>query len=328
MPNILKANAMVWHHFIKDAEEKRGKCLYCSQSISYEKSTLSNLRRHLFRRHEEVLQQTDTSFINYERVHYVWNHFVKEHDEKARCVHCDAVLACPKNIVGNLVRHLKKKHPSQELEEEADQQTLFHPSQAQYITESMEESLTTTDTLQELELEIESELLPAELHTIDTADHSGSVKIELVADDDTEQEVIEEEIIHESQQDVEIDCEDSDVSNQYLEQYEEREEKASTQVIDEAINVTRIRNDSLEEEKVELDKQVGGRNNFFCIGMRDINIKTAVYATNIAMELESLPLRQRIIAEKLMSDVMFHAKLENLTEHTMILGKVNRPFDI
>ena len=104
------------------------------------------------------------------------------------------------------------------------------------------------------------------------------------------------------------------------------EETLSSQTMEESI----VRTSTLqgESKELELNESPRRQDNFFSIGMKDISMKTAIYATNVAMELECLPLRQRIFAQKLIADVMFHAKLDNLTEYAMILGKVNRPFDV
>nr|XP_040238401.1 uncharacterized protein LOC120959216 [Anopheles coluzzii] len=334
MPNTLKSNAIVWHHFSKDPQEKRGKCLHCGQLISYEKSTLSNLRRHLYRKHEEVLrQERDTDTFESVPVHYVWEHFIKQPEEKAKCVYCYSVLGCPKNVVGNLIRHLKSRHPSLVLEQERGQEALFEVvSRTQYHAESIEDSLGTSTSLQELELELDADLFSAEVHQIDGTNLPSSVKIELVhpdtesCPDDADQEVIEEEIINESQQDVEINCEEMDASSQYEEHVHHTEETFSSQTMEESI----VRTSTLqgESKELELNESPRRQDNFFSIGMKDISMKTAIYATNVAMELECLPLRQRIFAQKLIADVMFHAKLDNLTEYAMILGKVNRPFDV
>ncbi|XP_041779863.1 uncharacterized protein LOC121597793 isoform X1 [Anopheles merus] len=334
MPNTLKSNAIVWHHFSKDPQEKRGKCLHCGQLISYEKSTLSNLRRHLYRKHEEVLRHerdTDTKQFESVPVHYVWEHFIKQPEEKAKCVYCYSVLGCPKNVVGNLIRHLKSRHPSLVLEQQRGQEALFEEvSRTQYHAESIEDSLGTSTSLQELELELDADLFSAEVHQIDGTNLPSSVKIELVhpdtesCPDDADQEVIEEEIINESQQ--EINCEDMDASSQYEEHVHHPDEMLSPQTMEESI----VRTSTLpgENKELELNESPRRQDNFFSIGMKDISMKTAIYATNVAMELEGLPLRQRIFAQKLIADVMFHAKLDNLTEYAMILGKVNRPFDV
>uniref|UniRef100_A0A182THK3 BED-type domain-containing protein n=1 Tax=Anopheles melas TaxID=34690 RepID=A0A182THK3_9DIPT len=334
MPNTLKSNAIVWHHFSKDPQEKRGKCLHCGQLISYEKSTLSNLRRHLYRKHEEVLrQERDTDTFECVPVHYVWEHFIKQPEEKAKCVYCYSVLGCPKNVVGNLIRHLKSRHPSLVLEQERGQEALYEEvSRTQYHAESIEDSLGTSTSMQELELELDADLFSTEVHPIDGTNLPSSVKIELVhpdtesCPDDADQEVIEEEIINESQQDVEINCEEMDASSQYVGHVHHPEETLSSQTMEESIvRTSTLQGDSKE---LELNESPRRQDNFFSIGMKDISMKTAIYATNVAMELECLPLRQRIFAQKLIADVMFHAKLENLTEYAMILGKVNRPFDV
>uniref|UniRef100_A0A182S8F9 Uncharacterized protein n=1 Tax=Anopheles maculatus TaxID=74869 RepID=A0A182S8F9_9DIPT len=56
--------------------------------------------------------------------------------------------------------------------------------------------------------------------------------------------------------------------------------------------------------------------------MAHIPTKTAAYATYTALEMETLDQRQRTIAQKLISDILFNAKLENLTESSMLVARV------
>lgn len=116
-------------------------------------------------------------------VHYVWEHFIKQPEEKAKCVYCYSVLGCPKNVVGNLIRHLKSRHPSLVLEQERGQEALFEVvSRTQYHAESIEDSLGTSTSLQELELELDADLFSAEVHQIDGTNLPSSVKIEVKLD--------------------------------------------------------------------------------------------------------------------------------------------------
>lgn len=54
----------------------------------------------------------------------------------------------------------------------------------------------------------------------------------------------------------------------------------------------------------------------------DLSLQGTLYATNVAMQLDNLPEYQRIVAEKLISDVIYNAKLESLCEESMILVRV------
>lgn len=50
------------------------------------------------------------------------------------------------------------------------------------------------------------------------------------------------------------------------------------------------------------------------------------FGSSIAFQLEDMDRRQKIIAQKLISDIVFHGKLGNLTEHTIIqLNKSHPP---
>lgn len=64
------------------------------------------------------------------------------------------------------------------------------------------------------------------------------------------------------------------------------------------------------------------RQNSLSFDMRHVSTKAAAYATHVALEIESLHPRQRAIAQKLISDILFNGKLENLTEHSMLIPRV------
>uniref|UniRef100_A0A182VUJ5 BED-type domain-containing protein n=1 Tax=Anopheles minimus TaxID=112268 RepID=A0A182VUJ5_9DIPT len=170
MPNQLQSNAMVWLYFTDDAIAKKGKCLYCNQLISYEKSTFSNLTRHLKRKHPEVLGNVSKNHL-----HYVWNHYTKEPEMKAKCLYCQSCISCPHNSVSNMIRHMKYKHPSIPLVNhvefiQQEEERLYDEQDS--LPDAMEESF------KEPELEMES---------------NGDRKIH-----QDDQEVIEE-IVHDTQ---------------------------------------------------------------------------------------------------------------------------------
>ncbi|KFB45882.1 AGAP009349-PA-like protein [Anopheles sinensis] len=54
----------------------------------------------------------------------------------------------------------------------------------------------------------------------------------------------------------------------------------------------------------------------------DLSLQGTLYATNVAMQLDKLGEYQRIVAEKLISDVIYNAKLESLCEDSMVVVRV------
>uniref|UniRef100_A0A182TCQ4 BED-type domain-containing protein n=1 Tax=Anopheles maculatus TaxID=74869 RepID=A0A182TCQ4_9DIPT len=182
MPNRLRANAMVWLYFTNDMEAKKGTCLYCGRVISYEKSTFSNLSRHLKRKHANLLKTEAKSIKAMQQLHhYIWNHFAKESGGKAKCAYCHTYLSCPNNIVSNLMRHMKAKHPQIPLEEQLE---YIHPdgnrmlNESQLLDDEIEESFKASASLHESEeLDMESNLNSIELMADDNV--SDSVKIEV-----------------------------------------------------------------------------------------------------------------------------------------------------
>lgn len=325
---------MVWLYFTNDAEAKKGKCLYCGQIISYEKSTYSNLSRHLKRKHTNLLKNEAKSIKSMQQLeHYVWNHFQKASGGKAKCVYCHTYLSCPNNIVSNLIRHMKAKHPLIQLD--SHQVEYIHPDGNRTFLppafdDEIEESFKASASLQEAEeLDMDSNLNSIELIAHD--DGSDSVKIEYELSDpdakllEDDQEVIEE-IIHDtdSHQNVDIECIETHANSQipassYTQSNQEIEQTPHETVIDTSHHDIRTQSQPMSSNG---DVSASEPENFL-YGMRTTNVRTAAYATNVALELDSLQSRQRIIAEKLIADVLFNAKLDNLTEHSMILAKLN-----
>lgn len=331
MPNRLRTNAIVWLYFTNDAKAKKGKCLFCGQNISYEKSTYSNLARHLKRKHADMLKTYGKDFKSIQQpVHYVWHHFEKVSEAKAKCVYCDTYLGCPNNIVCNLLRHMKVKHPLIPLE---NQQEYIHHEverlvhEPQTLDDAIEESFKASASLQETDLDMESNLNSIEMIVDDSAD---SVKIEFEASDpklnDDEQEVIEE-IVHDEQSHQDIqDTESVDTnatghhtaSSSYIHSNQETAQLPQESTVDAGYRSGRTQHQCEQTRSDSVSQN-------FLYGMQNVNVRTAAYATNVALELESVQSRQRIIAEKLISDVLFNAKLENLTEHSIVLAKLSHP---
>ncbi|XP_049282740.1 uncharacterized protein LOC125763517 [Anopheles funestus] len=333
MPSQLQSNAIVWLYFTNDTVAKKGKCVFCEQLISYEKSTFSNLTRHLKRRHPDVLKNGDKRHLVQPRVHYVWNYFEKESDTRAKCVRCQTYISCPNSAVGNLIRHMRCKHPTIPMENQyefiqQEEDRLYDEPHS--LSDAIEETFKGPSSLNESDLEMETNLNAIEMMP---DNREGSVKIEYVntnrkINEDDQEEVIEE-IVHEAQThpDVDMECRnDTDTTSQFLNQsgglsYIQAIQK-SKQVSQQEASIKSNRHESIAA--IRTDEGSIGQHNFLK-SIKDANVRSAAYATNIALELESLQPRQRIVAEKLISDVLFNAKLENLTEHSMVLAKLIHP---
>ena len=48
----------------------------------------------------------------------VWNHFAPLEDERAKCNVCPAVISYKRGSTSNLLRHMKKKHPQVDVQDE------------------------------------------------------------------------------------------------------------------------------------------------------------------------------------------------------------------
>ncbi|XP_035908730.1 uncharacterized protein LOC118510676 isoform X2 [Anopheles stephensi] len=261
--------------------------------------------------------------------HYVWHHFEKEAGGKAKCSYCNVSLSCPNNIVCNLMRHMKSKHPLIPLENQleyirSDGIRMYQESQS--LDDEIEESFKASASLHDSE---ELELSSIELMGAD--DGSDSVKIEYEQIDpdpklnEDSQEVIEE-IVHDADlhQNVDIECLETNSSSQMTSNMYDQPNQETAQPSHESTIEFGHQNDTTQSEPTHSseDGLAGGSQNFLH-GLQNVSVRTAAYATNIALELDSVQSRQRIIAEKLIADVLFYAKLEHLTEHSMILVKMN-----
>lgn len=297
MPTQLQSNAMVWLYFKNDLAAKRGKCIFCEQYISYAKSTFSNLKRHLIRKHANLLDKRITH-----HVHYVWNHFERESHSRVKCNYCASYISCPNKSVYNMVRHMKHKHPTIAMRNQAEYIQQYENDEPEALYDAIEETFKEPLSMNEAELELESNLNAIEMISDES---SSSVKIEY-SNTHLDRNVQQRQ----SQQDNEIISHNEANSSNH----ETNQREASFE--------TNRHHDVSTSAAIQTDEGSIGQHSYR-IGIKNTNVRSSAYATNIALELESLGLRQRIVAEKLISDVLFNAKLENLTEHSMVLAKPN-----
>uniref|UniRef100_A0A182MZ18 BED-type domain-containing protein n=1 Tax=Anopheles dirus TaxID=7168 RepID=A0A182MZ18_9DIPT len=247
MPNQLTTNAIVWLYFAKDPNDKKAKCLHCSQIINYAKSSYSNLKRHLSRKHPFLLNVPKKLGLAQKKDHFVMQHFIKMANKKVKCVHCGSIMSY--NVMSNLRRHMAKKHPTVEIKDKVQSGVVHQVERLYEGTHSPTDSMYNSSkasivSSNDSDADNDSKHGPIQLQPIDSTGLTEPIRIEV---------------------------------------------NRLSQMIDEPIMVDH--------------NASHGSNNFLSIGLKDINMKSAAYATNVALELESLDHRQRIIAEKLISDV-------------------------
>uniref|UniRef100_A0A182MAB6 BED-type domain-containing protein n=1 Tax=Anopheles culicifacies TaxID=139723 RepID=A0A182MAB6_9DIPT len=382
MPNQLQSNAMVWLYFTDDAVAKKGKCMYCGQLISYEKSTYSNLTRHLKRRHPNVLDNVSKKYNTVEfiqqdedrlyngppslqdaieetfktpelgiesnlnaiemmpdngtssgKIEYmntnshskinendqevieeivhdakslqdvqyslgskIWIHFVKEPGKRARCRYCGSNISY-QYTTSSLARHIRIKHPNISLEGEITPDIHSQDYEKLYQDEAVPNSVEGLISANESDGEFEGRnggLI--ELQPVKNAELSEPIKLEVrhfdqgsTEQNDSEQEYDMTEIL---------------------------EETVIGQIIDPIKTA-----DTTDAGFAKYENTRKGQNSLG-FDMRHISTKAAAYATHVALEIESLHPRQRAIAQKLISDIMFNGKLGNLTEHSMLVVRV------
>ncbi|XP_053673836.1 uncharacterized protein LOC128724097 [Anopheles nili] len=322
--STLRSNSFIWSYFKKDPNAKRGKCLHCNQVISLEKSSYSNLKRHLQRKHPFLERPKGVNCSAGSRI--VWKHFTREVGKKAKCKHCFKIISC-QNATFNLRRHLINIHPGVSLEDDnaheghhQEEERLYDDPLSSFDAGSYSKSCKSPASSNESDVDIDSKHSLIELQPIDNIELTEPIRIEIIdlnpeskSSVDDGQEIIEE-TIHQSDSVPMMNYERISTAHSDINQAEDM-----SNVIEETITET-----NNVAHNIQMNVERSQRScNFLSIGMKDINVKTAAYATNIALELESLDTRQRIVAEKLISDVLFHAKLENLTEYSMVLVKVD-----
>uniref|UniRef100_A0A182QNK8 BED-type domain-containing protein n=1 Tax=Anopheles farauti TaxID=69004 RepID=A0A182QNK8_9DIPT len=310
MPNRLTTNAIVWLYFAKDPTDKKAKCLHCSQIINYAKSSYSNLKRHLARKHPFLLDIPNKYGLLQKPDNLVMEHFFEMPNKKAKCMHCGIIMS--NNVMSNLRRHMAKKHPTIMLKDRFQSEVVHKVERLYDGTQSPTESMfgsskasivSTNDSDMEHD---ETKHGPIELQPIDSNGLTEPIRIEIVDLNPEPKHEDDEEVIEDT-------VHQTDPSTHYHRVSGEHRDTKQVEHMSQMIDESMMDNDSSHNSS-----------HFLSIGLKDINVKSAAYATNVALELESLDRRQRIIAEKLISDVLFHAKLENLTEFSMVLVKVDR----
>lgn len=151
----------LWSFFTRDPTGKTAKCALCNQLMSVEKSTYSNLRRHILRKHpsrrHEVAPRVSSrargpfcpsplfilpfphSFSQEKTLHNaMWKHFSKEPEKRAKCRHCGTVLTY-KYTTSSLGRHMQNKHVKILLEEQQSSAVQFEEEYEEVYEEEEEE---------------------------------------------------------------------------------------------------------------------------------------------------------------------------------------------
>uniref|UniRef100_A0A182Y5S4 BED-type domain-containing protein n=1 Tax=Anopheles stephensi TaxID=30069 RepID=A0A182Y5S4_ANOST len=318
----------LWSFFKKQPTGAKAKCLMCGQMMSLEKSTFTNLRRHIRRKHPSLQDQvTPRPHMLGQRI---WSHYVKEPDKKARCRHCDRSITY-QYTTSSLARHLRYKHSDVFVEDDVEIVSGYH-SQEEFIEKMYDES-GEQHGVEELisvhesdgEYEYKGGAL-IELQSVQNAELPEPIKLEIIdLNPQPKQHVdqghssIDDGGAHQSAQ---IHSRDprSLVHNEHEQDYdimEVLEETVIEQVILPAPTTSSTGVDEpRHDQNVSKDQLPGG------FSMAHIPTKTAAYATYTALEMEALDERQRTIAQKLISDILFNAKLDNLTENSMLVARV------
>ncbi|XP_053673837.1 uncharacterized protein LOC128724098 [Anopheles nili] len=307
----------IWSYFAKDPDAKKAKCLHCTQVISFEKSSHSNLKRHLLRKHPFLEHRIAVRVSILGRT--IWNHFTKETGKRAKCGHCLNIISY-QSTTFSLKRHMQNKHPSVPLDDEnvcespEHEERLYEDSLGAYESSNYAKSFKGAGSGNESDTEGDSKHGLIELQPIDNTELTEPIRIEIIDFNPQSKHTAEdmqegnEESNHQSDS---MNYEHISATHNDLNQTDDINQD---EAIIETTNVAQNAGTNVERAQGSCD--------YLSIGMKDVKVKTAAYATNVALELESLNTRQRIVAEKLISDLLFHAKLENLTEYSMILVKV------
>uniref|UniRef100_A0A182P649 BED-type domain-containing protein n=1 Tax=Anopheles epiroticus TaxID=199890 RepID=A0A182P649_9DIPT len=315
----------LWTLFTRDPTGKTAKCSLCNQVMSVEKSTYSNLRRHIMRKHPSRGSQVAPRENILSSA--MWKHFTQEPDKRAKCRHCGTVLTY-KYTTSSLGRHMQNKHPKILSEEQKSSENQFQeyemlyevfPSQSeddgQYDAKPFDGSVSANES--EVEMEGNGGLI--ELQPVKNIGLAEPIKLEIVdlnpepkSNEAPEHDLIEGSIDHESDKFDETEI----LHHQELEQHDDLAEVIEETVIGQIVDPK-----PTDRSDVEKDQNVSA-GTLISSSMKDMNTKVATFAVHTALEMEDLAIQQRIIAQKLISDILFNAKLDNLDENSMVLVRV------
>lgn len=305
-------SSAIWSHFKKLSGHLK-KCLHCNLVIASQNT--SNMRRHVVRVHpgidlgpriKRVRLANSTPKTPKPKKSILWNHFSRDvARNKAKCLHCGDRLTFSGCEISNLRRHLFRKHPGE----------VYNDTPENNGNAKVEDS--------------DSDYFPSGERANAGSKRPAADLSSIEADSrDAGSPTLKDELIEESNVDF-VSIQDSknfsnmtDPLNAFSSsqnQYEEQTRGLRVKVTKNRSSAGRSPRDSNQASFDQFEKN---RTLFADNDLNDDTFKATVHATNVVLQLQSLDSRQRIIAEKLMSDVLYHAKLKNLTEKSMVLVHV------
>ncbi|XP_052897065.1 uncharacterized protein LOC128303995 [Anopheles moucheti] len=305
----------LWNCYKKDPSGTKAKCLICGQIMSLAKSTFTNLRRHILRKHPQIQEQVAPHQTN-TLGNKIWIHFIKEQGKRGRCRYCDRSISF-QYTTSSLARHVRIQHPNVWLDSEnltvapnQDYDKLYHD---EAVPNSVDGLISVNESDGEFEGSRNNGLI--ELQPVKNAGLSEPIKLEIIdlnpqpkRNDEQQHEQIERNTRFQSERARRYD-------QRSLEQNDSEQEYDMGEILEETV-IGQI----IDPIKTAETMEAGYTKNPF--DMKHLPTKAAAYATHIALEIESLQPRQRAIAQKLISDILFNGKLENLTEHSMLIVRV------
>uniref|UniRef100_A0A182Q8L5 BED-type domain-containing protein n=1 Tax=Anopheles farauti TaxID=69004 RepID=A0A182Q8L5_9DIPT len=314
----------LWQFFTKDPKSKIAQCLYCPQALSLKKSSYANLRRHILRKHPSlenfIVPRVNTLGAT------IWKHYIKEPGKRARCKHCCKDITY-KYTTYSLRRHIRNKHPAIDLDEgNESERRSEQTSDSPY--DSSDSSNRCLASPKSVVSEHDTKLF--DFLEVDDNELGEPVQIEVINFDPESKSIMEnqdliQELPHHTDSIIQYD--QSSLTNNDSDQGDDM-----GQVIEETVIGTIIDPSSIADPSTIIDPNIIVEQ---CVETKpvkskpkettknkDICKKAAAFATHTALEMDSLARRQRIIAEKLISEVLYHAKLENLTEYSMLVVRV------
>nr|CAI5826243.1 unnamed protein product [Callosobruchus analis] len=108
-----KKRSVLWRYFeIVDHFTSRAKCNICGHELSY-RSTTSNLKRHMIKKHpKNKIQPQCFAILGKRKSSYLWKYFERIDDWqcKAKCLICGHDISY-RSTTNNLKKHLNRKHP-------------------------------------------------------------------------------------------------------------------------------------------------------------------------------------------------------------------------
>uniref|UniRef100_A0A182JEZ0 Uncharacterized protein n=2 Tax=Anopheles atroparvus TaxID=41427 RepID=A0A182JEZ0_ANOAO len=314
--NLKLSSEETWKHFIRMQGTTRARCNYCHTVISYSEGSASNCKRHLYRKHALILLK-DPSLGNATEVKV--EEILYEEDLDASTFISSFNPSLPSTDDDTTVKEVQfVKNPYLSEPIRIEIQGTVSPNDEQGDLDASEN----VGDYQELSgsgnIEVIEQLIQSDDPYLSDDGHSRSVSPVT----DSNMQIVK----YFSLRDPGVEALDpigveGSGKRRPIKAEQAKVKKESLSVSARSETVVNSQRSSLANTSHGSRSGLDSMKNF--LDRNNVSIRSTMAATTMALALHNMPGRQKIIAEKLIGEVLFHGKRGALTEHAMVLGRAS-----